>query len=75
MINKHHKTGGKMKKYRIENIQKVYFNNRLLKSFRAFKFESSQNAYIFCGLHYAPAKTSNKNLVNFITESNGYCKY
>lgn len=64
-----------MEKYRIENIQKVRLNNRELKGFDAYKYEKDSNAYVFCGKQYAPVKTANKNLVDRITETNGYCRY
>jgi len=55
-----------MKKYRIEDIQKVVLNGRAVKLFKAFKYNEAQKAYIFCGQFDAPAKTANKNLINYI---------
>ena len=57
---------GKIDKYRIENIQIVYLNSRKVKLFKAFEYNNKQKAYIFIGQFEAPAKTSNKNLENFI---------
>jgi hypothetical protein len=57
---------GKMKTYRIENIQKIRLNGKNVKVFKAYK--KSANAYVFIGQFIANAQTSNKNLVNFIVE-------
>ena len=55
-----------MEKYRIENIQKATLNGRNVKLFKAYEYDEDQKAYIFIGQFEAPAKTSNKDLENFI---------
>ena len=55
-----------MKKYRIEDVQKVTLNGRKIKLFKVFEYEKNSNAYVFSGQFEAPVKTANKNLENFI---------
>jgi hypothetical protein len=55
-----------MNRYRIENIEKVYLNGKLVKTFKAFKLNEEETAYIFCGQFSAPARTANKYLELFI---------
>jgi hypothetical protein len=55
-----------MEKYRIENIQKAKLNRRNVKLFKAFGYDKNQQAYVFVGKYTAPAKTADKNLINFI---------
>ena len=55
-----------MEKYRIENIQKAKLNRRNVKIFTALEYDKNQQAYVFVGKYTAPAKTADKNLINFI---------
>ena len=53
-----------MSEYRVENIEIIRLNGKNVKSFKAFK--DNGDAYIYCGTFYAPAKTANKRLTDFI---------
>ena len=55
-----------MEKYRIENIQKIHMNGRLVKRFKAFKYSSDQKAYVFWGYFEAPENTPSHKLENYI---------
>ena len=59
----------KQDRYRIENIQKVYLNGKAAKLFKAYELNENKDAYEFIGQFSAPAKTANKNLINFIDEN------
>jgi hypothetical protein len=50
--------------YRIQGIQKVRLNGKEVKAFEVLELKG--DAYVFIGTRTAPAKTANKNLVNFI---------
>lgn len=58
------KKENKMSAYKIESIQTASFNGRAVKIFKAWKLVDE--AYLFCGSYTAPARTANKNLINFI---------
>jgi len=52
--------------YKAENIQRANYNGRAVKIFDAY--ELVENSWIFVGQFSAPARTANKNLVNFIQQ-------
>ena len=53
-----------MSEYKIENVQRVRLNNREMKLFSVYRLVD--NAYVYAGRYSAPAKTANKNLINFV---------
>lgn len=55
-----------MEKYRIEEIEKVRWNGRKVKIFKAFEYDKNAGAYIFCGQFVAPVRTKNDDLENYI---------
>jgi hypothetical protein len=48
--------------FRIQDIQKATVNGRKVKIFKAFEYDKSSNAYIYCGQFEAPQETANKDL-------------
>ncbi len=51
-------------KIKIESIQKAIYNGKEVKLFNAYRL--IDNAYHFIGQFSAPAKTANKNLINYV---------
>jgi hypothetical protein len=50
--------------YRIMDIEKCTLNGRNVKMFKYY--ERKGDVYVFSGQFSAPAKTANKNLINFV---------
>ena len=57
-----------MENVKIDNIQRAKYgkSGKEVKIFKAFKFSSEHNAYIYAGQYVAPIKTANKNLHKYI---------
>lgn len=57
--------------YRIVEISECRRNGKDVKQFKAYKLQRSEfniPDYVYCGTFYAPAKTKNADLVNFIEQ-------
>jgi hypothetical protein len=55
-----------MEKYRIKDVQKARLMGRDCIFFKVYKLNTKKNAYVFDGNRTAPARTSQKNLINYI---------
>ena len=51
-------------KTKITDIQRVRLNNKEVKLFKVW--EEENNTWVFAGQFSAPAKTTNKNLMDFV---------
>ena len=52
--------------YRIENIQLIRLNGKLVKIFTAYEYNPKQNGYIHIGQYTAPKNTKNEDLIYYI---------
>jgi len=52
--------------YRIENIQLIRLNGKLLKIFTVYEYNPEQNGYVHIGQYTAPKNTKDEDLINYI---------
>ena len=51
---------------RIENVKVIKLNRKNVKIFDLYEYDSDQRTYVFAGKHIVPAKTANRELEEYI---------
>ena len=51
---------------RIENVKVIKLNRKNVKIFDLYEYDADQRTYVFAGKHIVPAKTPNRELEEYI---------